>query len=40
MFEEAREIKIGFGKLYGVDRLVIILNPTPSNIYSVEENKE
>ncbi len=38
-FEKARGIEIGFGKLYGVNRLVI-LSPMPSNIDIVEESKE
>jgi hypothetical protein len=41
-FEKARGIEIGFGKFYGVDRLVI-LSPMPSsivNVEEVEENKE
>jgi hypothetical protein len=32
-------IEIGFSKLHGVDRLVI-LSPMPSNIDNVEEKKE
>jgi hypothetical protein len=38
-FEKARGIEIGFGRRYGLDRLVI-LSPMPSNVDSVEENKE
>ena len=35
-FERARGIEIGFGKYYGVDRLVI-LSPMPSGLDNVEE---
>ncbi len=38
-YEKARGIEIGFGKLYGVDRL-IILSPRPSNVDSVDKSKE
>ena len=38
-FERARGIEIGFGKYYGVDRLVI-LSPMPSRVDDVEEVEE
>jgi hypothetical protein len=38
-FEKARGIEIGFGKYYGVERLVI-LSPVPSRIGDVEEVEE
>ncbi len=38
-FEKARGIEIGFGKYYGVKRLVI-LSPMPSRIGDVEEVEE
>ena len=38
-FEKARGIEIGFGKYYGVERLVI-LSPMPSRVGDVEEVEE